>query len=82
MDISVIYKQKDKDWVYTIPKPSDEKQNGEGRECQERQPEALGRGDNLKFCGQNLLNALKIALFPQTLWQQTDNQEQIRACLL
>lgn len=28
VDISVIYKQKGKDWVYTIPKPSVEKQEG------------------------------------------------------
>lgn len=28
VDIPVIYKQKDKDWVDTIPEPSDEKQEG------------------------------------------------------
>lgn len=67
MDISVIYKHKDKDWVDTIPKPSDEKQ--EGGKKTSNQPEVLSKGGTLSFAGKNLLNNLKIALFAQTLDQ-------------
>ena len=64
VDIPVIYKQKDKDWVDTIPKPSDEKQ--EGKKGKQSTNGFIHRWD-LAWCGQKLLNYRKIATFTETL---------------
>jgi hypothetical protein len=42
VDISVIYKQKDKDWIHTIPKPLDEKQE---RKKGSNQPDTFSEGN-------------------------------------
>lgn len=64
VNIPVIYKQKDKDWVDTIPEPSDEKQE---RKKGKQSTNGFIHRWGLALCGQKLLNYLKIATFTETL---------------